>query len=311
MDDDDLNPKNRGLGRGLNALFEDEEGTYPQIDPEGQTPGAQRRNLGVEQLEPGESQPRQHFDEKALQELADSIESHGLLQPILVRPHPHTPDMYEIIAGERRWRAAQKAKLHEVPVIIRDLDDSAAVQIALIENLQREDLNAIEEAMGYQKLLDHFGYNQDNLGELIGKSRSHVANMVRLLSLPKAVQDMVSENRLSAGAARAVITAKDPEALAKQAVLEGLSVRQIEKLAAEDAGRDIQSKPRRSSPAKQQKDADTLALEQEVSQALGMHVSIDTKNGHAGTLSVKFETLDQLDDVLHRLSHFPGSRQTG
>jgi ParB family chromosome partitioning protein len=300
--------KKRGLGRGLGALFEDEEGVYPQVDTEGHTPGAVRRMAGVDQLEPGPWQPRVDFEPRSLQELADSIETHGVLQPLLVRAMPGHEGRFQIIAGERRWRAAQKARLHEVPVIVKDMSDEAAVEVALIENLQRADLNAIEEAQGYQRLMADFGHTQEKMAAQLGKSRSHVANMVRLLTLPMEVQHMVRDGRLSAGHARALVTAKDPRQLANQIAVQGLSVRETEKLAAAESGRPAKGKAK--SGGAQPKDVDTVALEKEMSDLLGLRVTIDVKSdgkgGRWGNLKVDFKDLDQLDDVLHRLSHSPG-----
>ena len=305
-EDDIINPKKRGLGRGLNALFEDEEGVYPQIDPEGHTPGRKRDMLGIELLEPGFAQPRRDFDDKALEELAESISIHGLLQPILVRKSKNHPDMYEIIAGERRWRAAQRAKLHEVSVVILDLSDVEALEIALIENLQRKDLNPVEEAQGYKKLLEDYGHTQEQLAKALGKSRAHIANMVRLLNLPGSVTDLLAEGKISAGHARALVTSDNPEALARDVVEKGLNVRQTEALATQTQGNPPSQTAQKTSMPK---DADTLALEKELSDNLGMKVVIDTKDGVSGSLRVEFKTLDQLDDVLARLSNFPSSKR--
>lgn len=311
MSDDEKKPSNRGLGRGLNALFEDEEGIYPQADMAGNTPGRKREMVGVGQLQPGKLQPRHVFDDDKINELAESIKQHGVLQPLLVRRDPNLDDHYEIIGGERRWRASQKAQLHEVPVIVLELNDTEALEIALIENLQREDLNPIDEALGYQKLMQDYGHTQEKLAEAMGKSRSHVANMVRLLNLPPAVQEMVADNGLSMGHARALITAKDPIALAKDVLSKGLSVRETERLAMDASGKPKKAKSKASASAKTGKDADTIALEEEVSNAIGMKVSIDSGNGQAGKLSIDFKSLDQLDEILQRLSHFPNSRLTG
>ncbi len=300
----------RGLGRGLNALFEDEEGVYPQADAEGHTPGAARTMLGLDQLEPGAYQPRNQFTGDSIAELAESISVHGVLQPLIVRPKPGVADMYEIVAGERRWRAAQAAQLHEVPVIIKDLADGAALEIALIENLQRENLNPVEEAQGYQRLMEEFGHTQEQAARALGKSRSHVANTLRLLNLPRSVLEMLRDGRLSAGHARTLVTADDPEALARQIVEQSLSVRDAEKLAADSSGRPAAKKGGKAA-AKPPKDADTLALEEELSNALGMSVTIDMKDGASGMLKIGFTSLDQLDEALHRLSHFPGRQQTG
>jgi ParB family chromosome partitioning protein len=300
-----MSPKQRGLGRGLDALFEDEEKSFVHLnaDPEAHTPDAQRKVLGVGQLSPDPLQPRQHFDDKALSELAASIKQHGVLQPILVRPHKTIEGQYEIIAGERRWRASQRAQLHEVPVIIRDLDDAAALQIALIENLQRQDLNPIEEAKGYERLMEEFTYSQEDVAEVVGKSRSYVANIVRLLQLPAGVQEMVNKNELSASHARALINAHNPAALAREVIEKGLSVRQTEKLAADDAGREMKSRGGNERPANtiHEKDADTLALEKQLSNALGLNVTLTIKDNQTGSLQVQYRTLDQLDHVIKRL----------
>ncbi|MCB9990197.1 MAG: ParB/RepB/Spo0J family partition protein [Rhodospirillales bacterium] len=301
-------PKKRGLGRGLNALFEDEEGIYPQADPQGHTPGTARLMVGVDQLEPGTYQPRRKFSDESINELAESIAVHGVLQPLIVRQKPGFDGTYEIIAGERRWRASQKAQLHEVPVIVKELDDGQALEIALIENLQREDLNPVEEALGYQQLIEEFGHTQEKAAAVLGKSRSHVANMIRLLSLPRKVMDMVRDGKLSAGHARTLVTAENPEELANIIVSQGLSVREAERLAADKSGR---TPGKRKSGSKAEKDVDTLALEDEITNALGMKVSIDVKGQGTGALKIRFETLDQLDDLLHRLSHFPGRQQAG
>ncbi len=299
--------KKRGLGRGLNALFEDEEDVYPQADKDGHTPGAARVMAGIDQLEPGAYQPRRQFTAESIDELAESIAIHGVLQPLIVRAKPGFDGMYEIMAGERRWRAAQKAQLHEVPVIVKDIDDEKALEIGLIENLQREDLNPVEEAQGYKQLMEEFGHTQEKAAAVLGKSRSHVANMVRLLNLPIRVVDMMRDGKLSAGHARTLITADNPEALANLIVSKGLSVREAERMAAEKNGR----APATKKKAKPQKDVDTLALEEEITNALGMDVSIDVKGEGKGTLKVSFATLDQLDEVLHRLSHYPGRQQAG
>lgn len=298
-----MTPKQRGLGRGLDALFEDEEETFAAVvDKEAPVSGAPRKTLGIGQLTPNPDQPRTHFDQKAINELAESIRQHGLLQPILVRPVPGNKDMYEIVAGERRWRACQKAQLHEVPVIIRDLDDSQVLQIALIENLQRQDLNAIEEARGYQRLMDEFAFSPEHVGEAVSRSRSHVANMIRLLSLPQSVQSMVVDGNLTAGHARALINAQNPALLAQEVMSKGLSVRQTEKLAADDAGRKIQSRSRGGVTFK---DPNILALEKDISNILGLRVVIDMTGESSGNMNIEFKSLDQLDDVLLRLSKIP------
>lgn len=302
-----MTPKQRGLGRGLDALFEDEEENFSSSDVgmhnSGGKGSASGKILGIEQLVPNPDQPRHYFNDDTLDELASSIQEHGILQPILVRPHKHDAEKYEIIAGERRWRAAQLAQMHEMPVVVRDLDDADTLQIALIENLQRQDLTPIEEAKGYQRLIDEFGDSKESVGEVVGKSRSHVSNMIRLLQLPESVQGMVGRGELSAGHARALVGAANPALLAQEIISKGLSVRQAEKLAAEVAGREIKHRPAAGKSPAKSKDADTLALENEMSAALGMRVSVDMKDGHAGKLSVEFKSLDQLDEILQRLSH--------
>lgn len=313
-----LNPKERGLGRGLGALFGDEEDVYPQVDEDNNAPqtvmpdDASRKTVGVEQLFPCADQPRTHFDDKAIAELAGSIAEHGLLQPILVRPDKTRENMYEIIAGERRWRASQKAQLHEVPIIIRDMDDDEMLQIALVENLQRQDLNAIEEAKGYHRLVEDFGHSHEEVGEAVGKSRSHVANMIRLLQLPESVQTMVVKDQLSAGHARALLKAENPARLAQEILNKNLSVRNAEKLVAEDQGREIKHRKEGGKQGQKgfsAKDADTLALEKEVANQLGMRVSIDMKDTHNGAMKIEFKSLDQLDDVLQRLAQTPKKSQ--
>lgn len=283
----------RGLGRGLDALFGDQE--------EGVSASAKRTTLDIDQIEPNPTQPRREFDEQPLQELAESIATHGVLQPILVRPIEGQDGKYQIIAGERRWRASQIAQLHEVPVIIREFDDSVTLQIALIENLQREDLNALEEALCFKNLIERFGFSQEKLAAALGKSRSHVANIMRLLNLPEKVQTYVSDGKLSAGHARALLTSKDPEGLAKEVIAKGLSVRETERLASGNVEASSGSASKAKAPGKS---ADTLALEEEIANVLGMKVSIEAK-GTAGTLKIIYKDLDQLDEVVHRLSHYP------
>jgi ParB family chromosome partitioning protein len=290
--------KKRGLGRGLSALFDDEEtqdGAPASSSKDAPSAGG-RRMMGVDQLEPGTFQPRRDIDPATLTELSESIAVHGVLQPILVREKPGKAGRFEIIAGERRWRASQKAQLHEVPVIVCNYDDVTALQVALIENLQREDLNALEEAQGYRRLMDEFGHTQEKLAAALGKSRSHIANMVRLLNLPDSVQAQIRQGKISAGHARALITSDDPEALLEQILSKGLNVRETEKLASQTAGRSL------SSGMKPEKDIDTLALEAEMSAALGMKVTVDVRGKGAGALKIDFRSLDQLDEILRLLT---------
>ena len=280
------------LGRGLSALLGDTE--FDQSEP----PSTGQVRLPVEFLRPNPDQPRKRFSDENLEELAQSIREKGILQPIVVRPISGETNAYEIVAGERRWRAAQRASLHDVPVMIRELSDSESLEIALIENIQRADLNPIEEASGFRALMDRFDYTQEQLSEIVGKSRSHVANLLRLLSLPVELQSLVEDGRLSAGHGRALLSAPDPANLAKQIMKEDLNVRQAEALA---KGRPTQSSHRPvSTSASVEKDADTLALEQNLSNSLGLKVSIDHgQNG--GVVVVKYKTLEQLDEICRRL----------
>ena len=290
-----MSARKKGLGRGLDALLGEARADYGAVT--GETPVAPDRTVPIENLYPGRMQPRRGFDEEALAQLAESIKRHGLLQPLLVRPRDEPPESFEIVAGERRWRAAQRAQIHTVPVIIQPLDDSQALEIGLIENLQRQDLSAVEEAAGYRRLLDEFGYAQGDLASAIGKSRSHVANSLRLLSLPEPVQALIQSGELSAGHARTLIGAPEPEALARQIVAQGLSVREAEALAHRRRGEGAQkaAKPRKSG-----KDVDTLALEEDLSSRLGLKVSIDQK-GKGGRLTLAYNDLDQLDELIQRL----------
>ena len=294
--------RKKGLGRGLSHLLGEAEAAYRTTDaPE--SVAAPSNMLPIEFLRPGRFQPRRHFDDAALEELAASIRVHGLLQPILVRPIEGHRDAYEIVAGERRWRAAQRAERHAVPVIIQTLSDSQALEIALIENLHRRDLTALEESEGYQRLIDEFKHSHDELGRLVGKSRSHVANMLRLLALPDAVKTMMQSGELTAGHARALLTAPDPAALAKNVVARGLSVRETERLA--NLAKPLpQRTGGKAAPSGGKKNADLMALERDLSERLGLVVSIESR-GAGGALTVAYKTLDQLDDLIERLSRNP------
>lgn len=283
----------RGLGRGLDALF----GDSFSADASPAETARPSKTVPIEQLIPGPFQPRRHFDDETLGQLAESIVRHGLLQPILVRQDPAKRDHYQIIAGERRWRAAQRARLHEVPIVIREMDDRATLEVALIENIQRQDLSPLEEAEGYRRLIEEFSHTQEELSKAVGRSRSHVANMMRLLTLPEPVKRMVGDGRLSAGHARALLSVDNPVAMAEEIVRNGLSVRDIEKQT--QAERKQRKAPSaKTSPAK---DTDTLNLEKQLSDVLGLAVEIQHR-GEAGQLTVKYRTLDQLDDVIARLS---------
>lgn len=288
----------RGLGRGLSALMADVS-PEPSEDPnEASTPRRADQLVPIDQIEPNPNQPRRRFTPDELNDLAASIREKGVIQPLILRPNPRREGTYEIVAGERRWRASQIAQLHTLPALIRDYDDTEALEVAIIENIQRADLNAVEEAAGYRELMDRFGHTQEKLAEALGKSRSHIANMLRLLTLPEEIQDLLKDGRLTAGHARALITAEDPIALAQLVVKKGLSVRETEKLA---KGPKKKGKASATGTAKQ-KDADTVALEKDLSAALGMKVSIDHKVGQeAGSLTVRYDTLDALDDLCRKL----------
>jgi ParB family transcriptional regulator, chromosome partitioning protein len=274
----------RQLGRGLAALFGEAEGAA-SADPAGQ------RRVPIELIRPGVFQPRRRFAETELEALAQSIREKGILQPLLVRPLTGEEADFELVAGERRWRAAQRLGLHEVPVIIRSITDSEALEIALVENLQRENLSPLEEAEAYSRLMEEFGRSQASLAEAVGKSRSHVANTVRLLSLPAPVRRRLDEGELSAGHARALLAAGDPAALAEEVVRRGLNVRATERLVQRRAEPTLKRSPR---------DADTVALERELGAALGLRVTLEPKK-RGGALTLHYASLDQLDGVLRLL----------
>ncbi|HEY4199398.1 MAG TPA: ParB/RepB/Spo0J family partition protein [Devosiaceae bacterium] len=281
------------LGRGLAALIGD-MATLEGARVAESSNGIKR--LPVEFIIANRQNPRRDFDPDQLEELTSSIREKGVMQPLLVRPS-QDPNIFEIIAGERRWRAAQRAGLHDVPVIVREVDDKEALELAIIENVQRADLSPLEEAMGYDQLMQQFGYTQQDLGQVIGKSRSHVANTLRLLRLPDDVRDMLARGELTAGHARTLITAEDPAALARQIVGGGLSVREAEAL----SQRDLNVPKRRPSVEREEKDADTRAVEKQLSDVLGLAVSINhASNG--GRLEIRYRTLEQLDAICTKLS---------
>lgn len=285
----------RGLGRGLSALLGEEEGQQAAADG-GHAPGP--RELPIELVHANPDQPRRHFSEAELAELRDSIRESGVLQPILVRPSARRAGEYEIVAGERRWRASQAAGLRAIPALVRELTDDRAYEIAIVENVQREDLNAMEEAQAYQSLMTRAGYTQDRAAQVVGKSRSHVANTLRLLQLPPSVQEHVLFGRLSAGHARAILTSDDQERLAEQILARNLSVRDAEALVrARAAGPKKASGPRKAGA----KDADTSALEADLEDSLGMTVDIADRGG-AGVLSIRYDSLEQLDELCRRLA---------
>lgn len=306
-----ISEKRKPLGRGLSALFgEDDVAPYAvaqsasvaEISPSGGSRPITR--LPLTAMAPGPFQPRKIFSQQAIDELAASLKQHGLVQPIVVRPKPDAVGQYEIIAGERRWRAAQMVPMHDVPVVIQDIDDKTGLQIALIENLQRADLNPLEEAIAYQRLIDEYSYKHDQLATVLGKSRSHISNMLRLLQLPQAVQDRLMDGSLSMGHARALIGVENAEALMEQVLKNNLSVRDIEKLVASknDRTKSAKSQGNVATNSAAQKDPDIRNLENNLSQLLGLKVTIDAQSATRGKLVIEYQNLDQLDDVLRRLS---------
>lgn len=289
--------KKRGLGRGLSALMADV--SEPVDDDASQARGDQQ--VPIERIHPNPNQPRKRFESAPLDDLVASIKEKGVLQPLIVRP---SGDAYEIVAGERRWRAAQQAQLHSLPVLIRDFSDTEVLEVAIIENIQRADLNPIEEAAGYRQLMDRFGHTQEKMAEALGKSRSHIANLLRLLNLPESIQKYISDGSLSAGHARALITAQDPESLAKKVIAGDLSVRATEALVKKaNAPVVFYGESVGKRPGANEKDADTRALEADLSAATGVKVTLTHKpDGESGQLTLQYDTLEQLDDLCRRLS---------
>lgn len=285
-----MNERPSRLGRGLAALI----GDINTLDGGRVAEAGGVKRLPVDFLVANRANPRREFDAEHLEELTNSVREKGVMQPLLVRPSAD-PHVFEIIAGERRWRAAQNAGLHEVPVIVRDVDDKEALELAIIENVQRVDLNPLEEALGYEQLLEQFSYTQQDLAQVIGKSRSHVANTLRLLRLPEDVRAMLQRGELTAGHARTLITSEDPASLARRIVDGGLSVREAEALSQQGLGKG------KGGPKPKVKDADTAAIERLLSDALGLKVSVDHKGG-AGRLEIRYGTLEQLDEVCLRLT---------
>ena len=281
----------RRLGRGLAALIGDdtsEEAVVQDI--------RSLRHVPVELLHPNPNNPRKHFAEEDLESLAKSLRDKGLLQPLVVRPRPD--GSFEIVAGERRWRASQRAGIHDVPVLIRELDDKETLEIALIENIQRSDLNALEEARAYRQLLEQYAYTQQQLADAIGKSRSHIANTMRLMSLPEAIQKQIEDGSLTAGHARSLIATESPTELADKIIKLNLTVRQAEDLARGQP-------PKAGKPAKLEKDADTRALEKNLTEALGLGVAIK-HTGAGGAVNIQYKNLDQLDEIVRRLTGAAG-----
>ena len=279
----------KGLGRGLSSLMGD-----TNISSTDNVAKSSEVTISIAALKPSPSQPRRLFDKNSINELAESIKSKGLVQPILVRPSKTDENSYEIIAGERRWRAAQIAQLHEIPAVIKNLDDVEALEIAIIENIQRSDLSPIEEAAGYKRLIDNHGHTQEVLSEIVGKSRSHIANILRLLTLPQSIQDMISEGKISSGHARAIMNSAFPEQLAEKIINENLSVREAESLA----------KSKKSSVQKiKLKDPDTIDLEEKISEKLGLNVSINHRGKKGGYIKIEYKSLDQLELVTQKLKN--------
>ncbi|HRJ60395.1 MAG TPA: ParB/RepB/Spo0J family partition protein [Azospirillaceae bacterium] len=293
-------PRRASLGRGLSALFGDAEDDYAALDKV-QTPG---KTVPIELVRPGRYQPRRNFDPEEMESLIASVREKGILQPLLVRRDPEIAGEYELVAGERRWRAAQAAGLHEVPVVVRDLADRDALEIALIENVQRQDLTPLEEAEGYRRLMEEFQHTQEDLARSVGKSRSHVANMMRLLALPDTVKELMDRGDLTAGHARALLTAENAEYLAEEVVRRGLNVRQTEDLARgekakrEGGGVDLAAAGKTAAP--RARDPDLVNLEEEISAKIGLRVAINPQ-GRRGSITIHYQTLDQLDEVIRRL----------
>lgn len=294
--------RTRGLGRGLSALFdegEEADAIRGEADTGSRSSAPGVRQVPVELIEPNPDQPRKRFTESDLAELAESVAEKGLLQPLLVRPLPGSGERYQIVAGERRWRAAQRARLHEVPVIVREFTDRETLEIAIVENVQRADLNAVEEARAFKQLIENFGHTQDEVARAVGKSRAHIANTLRLLALPKSVLDRLEAGEITPGHARAIASSPDPEALAERVVKEGLSVR-----ATESAARQSGAPTRPGSGPKgggREKDPDTKALEADLTERLGLEVDL-RHAGETGELRIRYSSLEQLDDLCRRLS---------
>jgi ParB family chromosome partitioning protein len=300
----DNNKKQRGLGRGLSALMADVGSIGANQTTSSGSPQRADRTLPIERVFPNPDQPRRTFSQDNLEELASSIKSKGIIQPLIVRERPNHEGEYEIVAGERRWRAAQMARLHHVPVVIRSFTDTEVLEIAIIENIQRADLNPVEEAMGYRQLMDKFGHTQEKLAEALGKSRSYIANLLRLLSLPDEILNMLRDGQLSIGHARALITSDHPIDLARKIIAGGLSVRETERLVKQASQGEMSPKQKQAPQgANYSKDADTLALEGDLSAALRIRVTVDhTAGGESGKITLHYTTLDQLDDLCRILT---------
>ena len=293
--------KKKKLGKGLVALFGEETAGFGDDSPQHGIGQQGAKILSLSRLVPNAAQPRRVFDDEALESLAQSLRQSGLLQPLLVRPHPSESEKYEIVAGERRWRAAQRAGLETLRVVVRELTDAEVLHMAIVENVQRQDLNPVEEAEGYRRLIDEFGQTQNRLARVIGKSRSHIANMLRLLTLPEAVRDELSAGRLSMGHARALVAAADPVAVMGLVLDEDLSVRETEQLIRDEKNATAsKNKDKNNTATKSAPDPDILSLEQGLSSLLGLSVKIDRTKA---VLSINYQTLDQLDRLVQRLNH--------
>ena len=285
------------LGRGLAALIGEVGDEIGTLERKGSPP----RSVPVEFLRPNPRNPRKVFDDADLQELTQSIKDRGIIQPIVVRPIPNRSNEFEIVAGERRWRSAQKAGLHQVPVVVVNIDDKTSLEYAILENVQRADLNPIEEAEGYSRLMAEFSYTQENLSKIIGKSRSHIANMLRLTELPVTVRKLLIDRQITAGHGRALLSVNNPVDVAKRIVNEGMSVRQVEEIAQADSGGSAKVAAKAAKSGKVEKDPDTRALEKALQDVLGLTVSIDHK-GKGGELRIQYKTLEQLDGLCRRLN---------
>ncbi len=299
-------PEKRGLGRGLSALLADIEPEVVSATDQSEVNTVQKSDIVVpiEKVRPNPDQPRQDFDQKKLDELASSIVEKGVIQPIIVRTDPKDENLYQIIAGERRWRASQIALVHDIPIIIREMDDTEVLEVAIIENVQRSDLNPVEEALGFRQLMDSYGHTQEQLAKALGKSRSHIANILRLLSLPDDVLAMLRAGQLSSGHARAMVTADNPSKIAAMVVAKGLSVRETERLA--KLGNIEASEKVKRPASRSEKDADTVVLEDDLAANLNMKVSIDHKDGTGGGgITISYKSLDQLDALCQLLSSRP------
>ena len=289
--------KRQGLGRGLSALLGEDSEDYASLDR-----ARSSKEVPIEALHPNQFQPRRRFGFEELDSLVASVREKGILQPILVRrvavEDGGEDETFEIVAGERRWRAAQKAQLHRVPVVIKKLDDRESLEVALVENLQRQDLSPLEEAQGYSRLMEEFGHTQERLAQVIGKSRSHLANTLRLMALPDEVKEMLDDGRLTAGHGRAILVAANPVAVARRVVKQGLSVRESERIA--------QSAPGKTHRQTSNKSSDTIALERDISDSLGLPIDIRHQGARGGQVKVAYKTLEQLDEICRRLAHIGG-----